>query len=130
MNKKVLATFFATVLATTTLVGCGGSSATTTPSAGGSGADATAQANSSAGKQTDGKNLPTLTTEPLEITLWDIATEDPAKTTQEGAVQRFMKDYPNIKVNQVHQQNDNYKQQLVVAMSSGQAPDIYVHWGG
>lgn len=41
-----------------------------------------------------------------------------------------MADYPNITVNQVHQQNDNYKQQLVVAMSSGQAPDMYIHWGG
>lgn len=63
-------------------------------------------------------NLPELTTEPLEITLWDIATEDPSKGIQEGAVARFMADYPNITVTQVHQQNDNYKQQLIVAMSA------------
>ena len=43
---------------------------------------------------------------------------------------RFTADYPNITVNEVHQQNDNYKQQLVVAMSSKQAPDMYIHWGG
>ena len=76
------------------------------------------------------KNIPELTTEPLTINLWDIATEDPSKTIAEEAVARFMADYPNITVNQVHQQNDNYKQQLVVAMSSGQAPDMYIHWGG
>ena len=129
MNKKVLASFFATVLAVTTLAGCGGSSSAGTPAPGSTDGSAPA-ANASAGKQTDGKNLPTLTTEPLTITLWDIATEEPAKSAQEGAVQRFMADYPNITVNQVHQQNDNYKQQLVVAMSSGQAPNMYIHWGG
>ena len=78
----------------------------------------------------EAKNIPTLTTDPLEITLWDISTEDPQKTICEDAVARFTADYPNITVNQVHQQNDNYKQQLVVAMSSKQAPDMYIHWGG
>ncbi len=147
MNKKVLATFFATVFTVTTLAGCGGGSATpATPSDSDSKAaettettasndaadtaESTEAAAPSAGKQTDGKNIPELTTEPLTITLWDIATEDPARSTQEAAVQRFMADYPNITVNQVHQQNDNYKQQLVVAMSSGQCPNMYIHWGG
>ena len=78
----------------------------------------------------EAKNIPELTTEPLEITLWDIATEDPTKSIQEGAVQRFMADYPNITVNQVHQQNDNYKQQLIVAMSANECPDMYIHWSG
>ena len=78
----------------------------------------------------EAKNIPTLTTDPLEITLWDISTEDPSKTICEDAVARFTADYPNIKVNEVHQQNDNYKQQLVVAMSSKQAPEMYIHWGG
>ncbi len=81
-------------------------------------------------KQTDGKNLPELTTEDMTILLWDIATEEPGRPTQEAAVARFMKDYPNIHVEQVHQQNDNYKQQLVVAMSSGSCPDMYISWGG
>ena len=119
MNKKrVIGTLLAAALAVTSLVGCGDSS---------SGGQTTVNTGA---KQTDGKNLPELTTEPMEIILWDIATDEPAKSTQEGAVQRFMADYPNIKITQVHQQNDNYKQQLVVAMSSGQAPNIYVHWGG
>jgi len=74
--------------------------------------------------------LPELTKEPMTILLWDIATEEPTKSIQEGAVARFMADYPNIKVEQVHLQNDNYKQQLVIAMSSGAAPNMYIHWGG
>ena len=139
MKNKVLAVFLATIFSVTALVGCGNSS-TQAPADGGSDKDASQTATteaapsgdaaSSAGKQTDGKNLPELTTEPMTITLWDISTEDPNKSISEGAVQRFMADYPNITINQVHQQNDNYKQQLVVAMSSGQCPNIYCHWGG
>jgi len=91
---------------------------------------ADAGAESTGAKQTDGKNLPELTKDDMTILLWDIATEEPNRPTQEAAVARFMKDYPNIHVEQVHQQNDNYKQQLVVAMSSGQCPDMYISWGG
>nr|MCR4587757.1 extracellular solute-binding protein [Lachnospiraceae bacterium] len=144
MKKRVLAIIFATVLTVSSLTGCGSSAsapaAEPAPAAESSSSDSTTQkqeattettaAASGEAKQTDGKNVPELTTEPLTITLWDIATEDPGKSTQEAAVQRFMADYPNITVNQVHQQNDTYKQQLVVAMSSGQAPDMYMHWGG
>ena len=78
----------------------------------------------------EAKNIPELTTEPLTITLWDIATEDPSRSIQEDAVQRFMADYPNITVEQIHQQNDNYKQQLIVAMAANECPDMYIHWSG
>ena len=50
------------------------------------------------------KNIPELTTEPMTILLWDIATEGLGKKVQEDAVNRFMEAYPNIKVEQVHQQ--------------------------
>ena len=77
------------------------------------------------------KNIPELTTEPLEILLWDIATEGVGRRAQEDAVARFMADYPNIHVTQVHKQNDTYKQDLQLAFSAkdGQ-PDMYIHWGG
>jgi raffinose/stachyose/melibiose transport system substrate-binding protein len=66
----------------------------------------------------------------MTIKLWDIATEDPNKKIQEAAVSRFIKANPNVKVEQTHIQNDTYKQKLVVAMSSGQCPTMYMHWGG
>lgn len=67
----------------------------------------------------------------MTILLWDIATEGSNKRNQEDAVRRFQEDYPNIKVEQVHQQNDTYKSQLQIALSAptGQ-PDMYIHWGG
>ncbi len=72
----------------------------------------------------------TLSDEPMTITLWDIATDEPQKSIQEAAVQRFMDAYPNITVEITHTQNDAYKEKLIIAMSSGQAPDMYIHWGG
>lgn len=78
----------------------------------------------------EGKNLPELTKDPLTIVLWDIATDEPGKSIQEGAVARFMADYPNITVEQVHAQNDTYKQNLIIAMSADTCPDMYIHWGG
>ena len=75
------------------------------------------------------KNLPTVEGD-VEILFWDIATEDPNKTQHEDAVARFTADYPNVKVTEVHTQNDNYKQQLVISMSSGSCPNMYIHWGG
>ena len=115
------------------IAGCGNQAASTPADTTGgdtAAAPAATSGDASGAKQTDGKNLPTLTTEPMEILLWDIATEEPGRPTQEAAVARFMADYPNIHVEQIHQQNDNYKQQLVVAMSSGQCPDMYISWGG
>ncbi|MCR5671422.1 MAG: extracellular solute-binding protein [Butyrivibrio sp.] len=143
MKKRLLATIMAAAMIAATLAGCGGTeaaapatpageTATEAPAADDAAPAETADAAeaSTGAKQTDGKNLPQLTTDEMTITLWDIATEDPNKSTQEAAVARFMADYPNIHVEQVHQQNDNYKQQLVVAMSSGQCPDMYISWGG
>ncbi len=71
-----------------------------------------------------------LTDKNMTITLWDIATDEPASIIQPAAVERFMAAYPNIKVDSNHVQNDTYKEKLVIAMSSGQCPNMYIHWGG
>lgn len=71
-----------------------------------------------------------LTDKNITITLWDIATDEPASIIQPAAVERFMAAYPNIKVDSNHVQNDTYKEKLVIAMSSGQCPNMYIHWGG
>ena len=140
MKRKLLALFLVLSMCVGIFAGCsnGGSGSSSSSAGGGdsSTADTSSEAGSeastgdTAGKQTDGKNLPELTTEPLNILVWGTATEEPSKSQYEGAIARFMEDYPNITIELVNQQNDNYKQQLVVAMSSGQCPDMYQHWGG
>ncbi len=72
----------------------------------------------------------TLSGDPITITLWDIGTDEPQKSIQEGAVARFMAAYPNVTVEETHAQNDSYKEKLIIAMSSNQCPDMYIHWGG
>lgn len=142
MKKKLVSIVLSASMVAAILSGCGSSSASTTAA---SVSDATAESSAAAtsavtttestataasATAATSANIPQLTTEPLTIKLWDIATEDPSKSIQEAAVQRFTAAYPNITVEQTHQQNDNYKQQLIVAMSSGECPDMYIHWGG
>ena len=143
MNKKALAVILTGAMAGTLLAGCGSSGSTTaastaasdsaaasTEAAAAASTAAESTAAESSASDTSSKNLPEVSSDPITITMWDIATEDPGKSTMETAVQEFMKDYPQVTVEENHLQNDNYKQQLVVAMSSGQCPDMYVSWGG
>jgi len=83
-----------------------------------------------AGAEAAAADTLTLSGDPITITLWDIATDEPQKSIQEGAVARFMADYPNVTVEETHAQNDSYKEKLIIAMSSNQCPDMYIHWGG
>ena len=134
--KRVSALLLAAAMVTS-MVACGngngGKNDTKAADDGTKAADASGSESSDGERGTliDGERVDLLGTEdPIELTLWDIATEEPTKSIQEGAVQRFMKDYPNVTVTQVHTQNDAYKEKLAIAMSSGQCPDVYMHWFG
>lgn len=123
--RKAVSLFLAGILSCSALAGCSSkpvsNTATASPSA------ASSAEVSAGGESSDELKMPSKN---MTIKLWDIATEDPNKKIQEGAVSRFMKAYPNVKVEVTHIQNDTYKQKLVVAMSSGQCPTMYMHWGG
>ncbi len=65
------------------------------------------------------------------ITYWNIGTEGADKTTLEYAVNAFNENTESgYTVENVAIQNDNYKERLVVAMSSGECPDMYTSWSG
>ena len=66
-----------------------------------------------------------------EITYWNIAVESPDKDILTAAVDKFNKETKSgYTVNQVAIQNDTYKEKLVIAMSSGECPDMYSSWSG
>ncbi len=140
MKRKLLALLLAMSMVVGVFAGCSGdsgkssstadtSTSSTTDESGDTASDADTSSDTET-SETGEKNIPEVTSEPLSILLWDHATEDPAKSRMESAVARFMEAYPNVTVEEVHQQNDNYKQQLIVAMSSGKCPNMYIHWGG
>ena len=130
--KRVLALGLAAVLMAAMITGCNGggatgSSAAPTQPASTQGAESSSQGSQATQGEEGGLEL---TKDELTIVLWDIASSEPKTTVEEGPVKAFMADYPNIHVEQIHNVNDTYKQDLVVAMSADKAPNIYTHWTG
>ena len=66
-----------------------------------------------------------------DIVYWNGGVDDPDKSIYEYAVEAY-NSLPDRKYNikNVPTMNDNYKEKLVIAMSSGQCPDIYSSWSG
>ncbi len=66
-----------------------------------------------------------------EIVYWNIGTESPDKDVIAKAVEKFNSETESgYTVTSVPTQNDTYKEKLVVAMSSGECPDMYSCWSG
>lgn len=69
--------------------------------------------------------------ESKEIVYWNIATDSPDKDITAAAVEKFNSTTESgYTVTSVPTQNDTYKEKLVVAMSSGECPDMYSCWSG
>ena len=66
------------------------------------------------------------------ITYWNIASTDPDKKVVENAVKEaneLLAD-SGYYIENMPTQNDKYKEKVIIAMSSGQAPDLYSSWSG
>ncbi|MDQ0338814.1 raffinose/stachyose/melibiose transport system substrate-binding protein [Caldalkalibacillus uzonensis] len=72
---------------------------------------------------------PTASNEETTIEFWYIQTGEQEKVLLE-AIERFEEAHPNVTVNARYIANDDYKQRMLVAMSGGNPPDIFVSWGG
>ncbi len=65
------------------------------------------------------------------ITFWNVGTEGADKETYEMAINQFMENSQSgYTVENIPTQNDKYKEKLVIAMSSGECPDMYTTWSG
>lgn len=65
------------------------------------------------------------------ITYWNIGTEDPDQSILKSAVDYFNENSDSgYQVEMTSIQNDKYKEKLVIAMSSGECPDMYTSWTG
>lgn len=67
------------------------------------------------------------------ITYWNIATEDPDASIMQYAADQYNENdsaESGYTVQTTNIQNDKYKEKLVIAMSSGECPDMYTSWSG
>ncbi|MDD3278789.1 MAG: extracellular solute-binding protein [Lachnospiraceae bacterium] len=119
MKKLVALSMTALMAASLAACGSGGGSSTSSAASGSSGSSASSQ--TSAAASDDSK----------EIVYWNIGTESPDKDVIAKAVDKFNSETKSgYTVTVVPTQNDTYKEKLVVAMSSGECPDMYSCWSG
>lgn len=119
-TKRILAVLLATTMLTGLVTGCTGEKAATTESK-----------TESVVKEDPKKEDTKKDADSKEIVFWNISTEGTDQKYTEDSVKRFNEETKSgYKVTNVPTQNDQYKQKLTVAMSSGKCPDIYVHWSG
>ena len=131
MKKKMrISTLLALCLILALISGCGTTADPSSSPSGNSSSSSPSPNDSISSSPDDSVNGLIDPEKSMTFTLWDIATEGSSLEIQGGAVERFMAAYPNITVESTHTQNDSYKQKLIVAMSSGQCPNVYMHWGG
>ena len=65
------------------------------------------------------------------ITFWNVGTEGADLATYELAIKQFNENTTSgYTIENVPTQNDKYKEKLVIAMSSGECPDMYTTWSG
>ncbi len=116
--KKRIARLMALSMAammTASLAACGGGGSSSGDSGSGSG-------DSDSGGASGGEK---------EIVYWNIGVESPDKDIITKAVEKFNSETESgYTVTSVPTQNDTYKEKLVVAMSSGECPDMYSCWSG
>ena len=107
-TKKLVALFMAAMMVGS-LAGCGGSK------------DSSSDSSAAEGGSGDSK----------EIVFWNIGTEEVDKAIYDKAIETFNSTTESgYTVSSVPVQNDNYKEKLVIAMSSGECPDMYMSWSG
>ncbi|HML23429.1 MAG TPA: extracellular solute-binding protein [Aggregatilinea sp.] len=64
------------------------------------------------------------------ITFWHIQNTGDGPMLIQQAVDRYMADNPDVNVEVVPMQNDPYKTRIRTAMGAGDAPCIFLSWGG
>ena len=117
-RMKKLAALSMAVLMAASLAACGSSGG---DSSTGETAEGTTTENAGGGSGDESK----------EIVYWNIATESPDKDIVQAAVDKFNAETESgYTVTSIPTQNDTYKEKLVVAMSSGECPDMYSSWSG
>lgn len=128
MKKRTLALVMTASMVTGLLAGCG-----STASSGNTGSTTAAestQSSSTEASQADDKDDSGFTKDDITLTIWHIATDEKRHEAIAKSINRFMEQHPNIKVQEVANENDPYKTKLATSMAAGEEPDVFISWGG
>ncbi len=124
MKKKVLSVALSFTLAVSLLAACNSSGNRQASPADN---EATQTGDSAAG--TGASNA--ASDDDKEIVFWNIGTESPDKDILQYGVDKFNETTTSgYTIKMVPTQNDTYKEKLIIAMSSGECPDMYTSWSG
>ena len=67
---------------------------------------------------------------PVTITWWHIQTAEAEKVLWQRLADEYMAAHPNVTIEILSLENENFKTKLTTVMLSGEAPDIFQSWGG
>jgi raffinose/stachyose/melibiose transport system substrate-binding protein len=67
---------------------------------------------------------------PVTLTWWHNANTDPGLSFWQSVADEFHKAHPNITVNVVPMQNEQFNTKIPVALQSSTPPDVFQQWGG
>jgi len=85
----------------------------------------------SGGSESENKTTDQKTNEDNEIIFWNTGTEEVNKAIYDKAIDLYQESTDSeYTITSVPVQNDTYKEKLIIAMSSGECPDMYVTWTG
>lgn len=131
--KSIIALGLSTVMCLS-LAACGGGGDTAGAGADNGGADSAAEdsgsADADAGTADSGAADSGASGDKV-ITFWNVGTEGADKETYEMAIRQFEENSTSgYTIENIPTQNDKYKEKLVIAMSSGECPDMYTSWSG
>src|SRR5215467_12796016 len=68
--------------------------------------------------------------QPVKLTWWHNATADPGKAFWQTVADEFHAKHPNITVDVVPVQNEQFTTKIPVALQSQSPPDLFQQWGG
>ena len=128
--KSIIALGLSTIMCLS-LAGCGGGGDTAASSGSSNGGTESAAADSGAADTGAESGSAESDSGDKVITFWNVGTEGADKETYEMAIRQFNENTKSgYTIENIPTQNDKYKEKLVIAMSSGECPDMYTSWSG
>src|SRR6266496_3131233 len=67
---------------------------------------------------------------PVKLTWWHNATADPGKSFWQTVATEYHAAHPNVTIDVVPVQNEQFTTKIPVALQSATPPDVFQQWGG